>query len=167
MLDNLKHGGGTVYCFAHTNRLARHARQAPRGQNQGRNFASVGILRLIKNLLNACASMTINSCSARASVRLIRAKRLLRRRCSELLIGDESSHILCSYNLTMGSISFVYPDSEHGQDILLIVSPSRPISSSIVTSLHSGMILRNKVPTPSQHPLIHECPFCNNEERVA
>jgi hypothetical protein len=66
-----------------------------------------------------------------------------------------SSHILCSYNLTLGSISSVHPDSVNGQVILLIVSSSsfRPIPSSFVTSFHSGMILDNKVPTPSHQDI--------------
>jgi hypothetical protein len=65
-------------------------------------------------------------------------------------VASCSSHILCSNNLTLGSISSVYPNSVNGQDILLIVSsPSfRPIPSSFVNSIHSGMILDNKVPTP-------------------
>jgi hypothetical protein len=73
--------------------------------------------------------------------------------CEDVGVASCSSHILCSYNLTLGSISSVYPDSVNGQDILLIISSSsfRPIPSSFVTSLHSGMILDNKVPTPS-HP---------------
>jgi hypothetical protein len=71
--------------------------------------------------------------------------------CEDVGVASCSSHILCSYNLTLGSISSVYPDSVNGQDILLIVSSSsfRPIPPS-VTSLHSGMIFDNKVPTPSQ-----------------
>jgi hypothetical protein len=72
--------------------------------------------------------------------------------CEDVGVASCSSHILCSY-LALGSISSVYPDSVNGQDILLIVSSSsfRPIPSSFVTSLHSGMILDNKVPTPSQY----------------
>jgi hypothetical protein len=68
------------------------------------------------------------------------------------VLASCSSHVLCSNNLTWGSISSVYPDSVNGQDILLIVSSSsfRPIPLSFVTSLHSGMILDNKVPTTSQ-----------------
>jgi hypothetical protein len=74
--------------------------------------------------------------------------------CEDVGVASCSSHILCSYNLTLGSISSVYPYSANGQDILLIVSSSsyRPIPSSFVTSSHSGMILDIKVPTPS-HPL--------------
>jgi hypothetical protein len=49
--------------------------------------------------------------------------------------------------LTLGFISSVYPDSVNVKDILLIVH--HPIPSSCVTSLHSGMILDNKVLTPS------------------
>jgi hypothetical protein len=72
--------------------------------------------------------------------------------CEDVGVASCSTHILCSYNLTLGSISSVYPDNVNGQDFLLIVSSSsfRPTSSSFVTSLHSGMILDNKVPTPSQ-----------------
>jgi hypothetical protein len=72
--------------------------------------------------------------------------------CEDVGVASCSSHILCSYNLTLGSISSVYPDSVNGQDILLIILSSsfRPIPSSFVTTLHSGMILDNKVPTPSQ-----------------
>jgi hypothetical protein len=72
--------------------------------------------------------------------------------CEDVGVASCSSHILCSYNLTLRSISSVYPDSVNGQDILLIVSSSsfRPIPSSFVISFHSGMILDNKVPTPSQ-----------------
>jgi hypothetical protein len=75
-------------------------------------------------------------------------------------VASCSSHILCSYNLTLGSISSVYPDSVTGQDILLIVSLSsfRPIPPSFVTSFHSGMILDNKVPTPS-HSTCLQLPF--------
>jgi hypothetical protein len=71
--------------------------------------------------------------------------------CEDVGVASCASHILCSYNLTLGSISSGYPDSVNGQDILLIVSSSsfRPIPSSFVTSLHSGMILDNKVPTLS------------------
>jgi hypothetical protein len=49
--------------------------------------------------------------------------------CEDVGVASSSSHILCSYNLTLGSISSVYPDSVNGQDILLIVSSSsfRPI----------------------------------------
>jgi hypothetical protein len=72
--------------------------------------------------------------------------------CEDVGVASCSSHVLCSYNLTLGSISSVYPDSVNVQDTLLIVSPSsfRPIPSSFVTFLHSGMILDNKVPTPSK-----------------
>jgi hypothetical protein len=71
--------------------------------------------------------------------------------CEDVGVASCSSNILCSYNLTLGYISSVYPDSVNGQDIPLIVPPSsfRPIPSSFVTSFHSGMILDNKVPTPS------------------
>jgi hypothetical protein len=71
--------------------------------------------------------------------------------CEDVGVASYSSHILCSYNLSLGSISSVNPDSVNGQDFLLIVSSSsfRPIPSSFVASLHSGMILDNKVPTPS------------------
>jgi hypothetical protein len=71
--------------------------------------------------------------------------------CEHVGIASCSSQIPCSYNLTLGSISSVYPDSVNGQDFLLVVSSSsfRPTSSSFVTSLHSGMILDNKVPTPA------------------
>jgi hypothetical protein len=54
-------------------------------------------------------------------------------------VGETScpSHILCSYNLTLGSISSVYPDSVNVKDILLIVPSSkfRPNPSSVITSL--------------------------------
>jgi hypothetical protein len=73
--------------------------------------------------------------------------------CEDVGVASCSSHTLCSYNLTLGSIPSVYPDRVNDQDILLIVSSSsfRPIPSSFVTPLHSGMILDNKVPTPSQY----------------
>jgi hypothetical protein len=82
--------------------------------------------------------------------------------CEDVGVASCSSHILCSYNLTLGSISSVYPDSVNGKDILLIVPSSsfRPVPSSFVTSFHSNMILANKVPTPShnflgwQHPAL-------------
>jgi hypothetical protein len=74
--------------------------------------------------------------------------------CEDVGVASCSSHRLCSYNLTFGSISSVCPDSVNGQDILLIVSSSsfkfHHIPSSFVTSFNSGMILDNKVPTPSQ-----------------
>jgi hypothetical protein len=35
-----------------------------------------------------------------------------------------SSHILCNYNLTLGSISSAYPDSVNVKDNLLIVPSS-------------------------------------------
>jgi hypothetical protein len=75
--------------------------------------------------------------------------------CEDVGVASCSSHILCSYNLTLRSISSVYPDSVNGQDILLIVSSSsfRLIPSSFVTFLHSGMILD----TRSLHP--HNAPI--------
>jgi hypothetical protein len=39
-------------------------------------------------------------------------------------VASCSSYILCSYILSLGIISSVYPDSVNGQDILLIVSSS-------------------------------------------
>jgi hypothetical protein len=73
--------------------------------------------------------------------------------CEDVGVANCSSHILSSYNRTLGFISSVYPDSVTGQDIPLIVSSSsfRPISSSVVTSLHSGTTLDNR----SLHP--HRC----------
>jgi hypothetical protein len=72
--------------------------------------------------------------------------------CEDVRVASCSSHILYSYNLTLGFISSVYPDSVNGQRHSTdSSSPSfRPIPSSFVTSLHSGMILDFKVPTPSQ-----------------
>jgi hypothetical protein len=41
--------------------------------------------------------------------------------CEDVGVASCSSHILCSYNLTLGgSISYVYPDSVNFKDILLI-----------------------------------------------
>jgi hypothetical protein len=76
--------------------------------------------------------------------------------CEDFGVASCSSHILCSYNFTLGSISSVYPDSVNGQRHSTDCSSSsfRPIPSSFVTSLHSGMILDNKVPTPSHRPYI-------------
>jgi hypothetical protein len=82
--------------------------------------------------------------------------------CEDVRVASCSSRILCSYNLTLGSISSVYPDSVNGQDFLLIVSSSsfRPIPSSFLTSLHSGMIPDNKVPKPS-----HRHGFASHRQR--
>jgi hypothetical protein len=44
--------------------------------------------------------------------------------CEDVGVASCSSHILCSYNLTLGSISSVYPDSVNVKDILLIVPSS-------------------------------------------
>jgi hypothetical protein len=82
--------------------------------------------------------------------------------CEDVGVASCSLHILCSYNLTLGAISSVYPDSVNGQDLLLIVSSSsfRPIPSSFVTSLHFGMILDNKVPTPTQSTTVKDGLIC-------
>jgi hypothetical protein len=44
--------------------------------------------------------------------------------CEDVGVPSCSSHILCSYNLTLDSISSVYPDSVNVKDILLIVLSS-------------------------------------------
>jgi hypothetical protein len=41
--------------------------------------------------------------------------------CEDVSVVSFSPDILCCYNCTMGSISFVYPDSVSFKDILLIV----------------------------------------------
>jgi hypothetical protein len=59
--------------------------------------------------------------------------------CEDVGVASCSSHMLCSYNLTLGSISSVYPDSVNGQSHYTdCSSPSfYPISSSFVTSLQT------------------------------
>jgi hypothetical protein len=56
--------------------------------------------------------------------------------CEDVGVASCSSHILCSYNLTLGFISSVYPDSVNGQDTLLIVSSSKPLYDIDNRSLH-------------------------------
>jgi hypothetical protein len=72
--------------------------------------------------------------------------------CEDVGVASGSSHILGSYNLTLGSISSVQPDSVNGQDFLLIVSSSsfRPTSSS----LHSGMRTKSLLPHMTE---VHLC----------
>jgi hypothetical protein len=71
--------------------------------------------------------------------------------CVDVGVASCLLRVLRSYHLALGSISSVYPDSVNGQDVLLIVSSSsfRPIPSTFGIFLHFGMILDNKVPTPS------------------
>jgi hypothetical protein len=53
--------------------------------------------------------------NVRAGVRLVHA---------DVGVASCSSHLLCSYTCTLGSISSGYPDSANVKDILLVVPSS-------------------------------------------
>jgi hypothetical protein len=64
--------------------------------------------------------------------------------CEDIGVASCSAHILCSYNLTLGSISSVYPDSVNGQGhstdcSIILISSYSILRCHLFTS--SGMVL--------------------------
>jgi hypothetical protein len=73
--------------------------------------------------------------------------------CEDVGVASCTSHILCSDNLTLGSMSSVYPDSVNGQRhstdcSIILISSYSTLRRHLFTN--SGMILDNR----SLHPHI-------------